>query len=446
MVAAFPVQPQPDLVAIHGHDDFFQHRAQDVLACHGSCSLMGPSLFQTGAEAEESGSFLCGEFVAQSSCSQIGQKRFTFLHSVQADVPGLLEVTGNKSVVWIDRFIAATRLIRPEAGFFQHEFGLAYAVVGFSTLIVNGVQGRFDAQWLQRTQDRGADHLVHALGSDLRVAASRKLRSGYALPSFPADTAPGLIATPSDHLTPKAAVAVFCSALWSGFSPPLTESTDLMASLATALKEEISTLARREVRRQTAPADKAVARCVRDIIALKREVQALEHDLASLGTPPPGPTVPPKKTSGRASPSLRAVRKVSATSTSAKPSPRNQFSGEALKAHRETGWAVCRQLWQASRRLRAVDLQLGAGQDPPAQEQRRRLDGNPANRQARSRQTTGEPQVRRAQVGIEAEAGREVVSERQPSSHPPAFSALCTAQASGRSRSVSSFTDEATTE
>ena len=42
---------------------------------------------------------------------------------------------------------------------------MAYAVVGFSTLIVNGVQGRFDAQWLQRTQDRGADHLVHALGS-----------------------------------------------------------------------------------------------------------------------------------------------------------------------------------------------------------------------------------------------------------------------------------------
>ena len=127
---------------------------------------MGPSLFQTGAEAEESGSFLCGEFVPQSSCSQICQMRFTFLHSVQADVPGLLKVAGNKSIVWIDRFIAATRLIRPEAGFFQHEFGLAYAVVGFSNLMVNGVQGRFDAQWLQRTQDRGADYLVHALGSE----------------------------------------------------------------------------------------------------------------------------------------------------------------------------------------------------------------------------------------------------------------------------------------
>ena len=58
--------------------------------------------------------------------------------------------------------------------------------------------------------------------SSFTVAASRKLRSGYALPSFPADTAPGLIPTPSGHLTPKAAVAVFCSVLWSGFSPPLT--------------------------------------------------------------------------------------------------------------------------------------------------------------------------------------------------------------------------------
>ena len=113
------------------------------------------------------------------------------------------------------------------------------------------------------------------------------------------------------------------------------ESTDLMASLATALKEEISTLARREVRRQTAPAAKAVARCARDIAALRREVQALEHELASSGTPLPGPTVPPKKPSDRAPPSRRAASKVSATSTSAKPSPRSQFSGEALKAHRE---------------------------------------------------------------------------------------------------------------
>ena len=31
-----------------------------------------------------------------------------------------------------------------------------------------------------------------------------------------------LILTPSDHLTPTTAVAVFCSAPWSGFSPPLT--------------------------------------------------------------------------------------------------------------------------------------------------------------------------------------------------------------------------------
>ena len=113
------------------------------------------------------------------------------------------------------------------------------------------------------------------------------------------------------------------------------EATDLMASLANALKEEISTHARREVRRQTAPADKAMARCTRDIAALKREVQALEHKLASLGPPQPGLAVPPKKTSDRAPPSRRAASKVSATSTAAKPSPRSQFSGEALKAHRE---------------------------------------------------------------------------------------------------------------
>ncbi|MCE2521349.1 MAG: hypothetical protein J4G15_16405 [Alphaproteobacteria bacterium] len=108
-----------------------------------------------------------------------------------------------------------------------------------------------------------------------------------------------------------------------------------MASLATTLKEEISTLARREVRRQTASANRAAARCARDIAALKREVQALEHGLASLGTASPGPPAAPKKTSGRASPSRRAAKKVGATSASAKPSPQSPFSGEALKAHRE---------------------------------------------------------------------------------------------------------------
>ena len=59
--------------------------------------------------------------------------------------------------------------------------------------------------------------------ADRRAVLSRKLRSGYALPAFPAPAAPSPIPTPSgDHLTPTTAVAVFCSALWSGFSPPLT--------------------------------------------------------------------------------------------------------------------------------------------------------------------------------------------------------------------------------
>ena len=109
-----------------------------------------------------------------------------------------------------------------------------------------------------------------------------------------------------------------------------------MTSLAAALKEDVGTLARREVRRHTASADKAAARCARDIAALKREVQALEHALAaSLGTWRPGPAVAPKKTRGRGSPGRRAAKKAGATSASAKPSARNPFSGEALKAHRE---------------------------------------------------------------------------------------------------------------
>ena len=113
------------------------------------------------------------------------------------------------------------------------------------------------------------------------------------------------------------------------------ESSELMASLAAALKEEISTLARREVRRQTASEDKAAARITRDIVALKREVQALERDLASVGARQPQSSVPSKKASGRTPPGRRAARKVSAASASAKPSPQGPFSAEALKAHRQ---------------------------------------------------------------------------------------------------------------
>ena len=221
-----------------------------------------------------------------------------------------------------------------------------------------------------------------------------------------------------------------------------------MTSLAAALKEDVGTLARREVRRHTASADKAAARCAREIAALKREVQALEHALAaSLGTWRPGPALAPKKTRGRGSPGRRAAKKAEeggcdvrvCQAVGAESILRRSVEGPS-RAPR----AVYRELRQASRRLGAVDLQLGAGQGPSAQEQRRRLDRHPANRQARSRQTTGEPQRCRAEIGVHAETGREVVAEHRPLSHAVAFPANGTAQASDRSRPVSSFTAEVT--
>ena len=66
-----------------------------------------------------------------------------------------------------------------------------------------------------------------------------------------------------------------------------------------------------------------------------REVDALEHELSSLRSPRPAPTVARKKKGGPASPRGQAASKGSAASASAEPSPRGQFSGAALKAHRE---------------------------------------------------------------------------------------------------------------
>ena len=54
-----------------------------------------------------------------------------------------------------------------------------------------------------------------------------------------------------------------------------------MANLANVLKEEVGTLARRELRRQTADVDKSMVRCERDIAALKREVEALMRELGA---------------------------------------------------------------------------------------------------------------------------------------------------------------------
>ena len=103
-----------------------------------------------------------------------------------------------------------------------------------------------------------------------------------------------------------------------------------MVSLATVLTEEVCALARRELRRQTAPADKAAARCERDIAALKRQLQALQRELSAL----PGPaTGEGKKTARRKSPRRTSAQKAHAKSPSAKSA--SKFSAGELKAHRE---------------------------------------------------------------------------------------------------------------
>lgn len=86
-----------------------------------------------------------------------------------------------------------------------------------------------------------------------------------------------------------------------------------MPNLATALKEEISRLARKEVRAQVASTQKASAQYRRDIAALKRQVKALEKEVGYLRSQE-------KKRAGR------------------KPSPKlaegARFSAARLKNHR----------------------------------------------------------------------------------------------------------------
>ena len=104
-----------------------------------------------------------------------------------------------------------------------------------------------------------------------------------------------------------------------------------MANLASALKEEIGRLARREIRQQTAGTARTVARCEREIAALKRQIDGLQRMLsAQLAQGAPGPTV--SKKTGR--------KKVAAAKQAARTAPdsgpkRARFSAKGLKANRE---------------------------------------------------------------------------------------------------------------
>ena len=104
-----------------------------------------------------------------------------------------------------------------------------------------------------------------------------------------------------------------------------------MANLASALKEEIGRLARKEIRQQTAGTAKTVAQCEREIAALKRQIGGLQRMLSAQRPPgAPGPTA--SKKTGR--------KKVAAAKPAAKAAPdsgskRSRFSAKGLKANRE---------------------------------------------------------------------------------------------------------------
>ena len=109
-----------------------------------------------------------------------------------------------------------------------------------------------------------------------------------------------------------------------------------MANLANALKEEISKLARKEIRQQTAGAAKATAQCEREIVALKRQVEDLKRKLAALPAPKPSELAgSKKKASTRSAGSRKDGKAASSGSTTAKKSLRARFSAKNLKTERE---------------------------------------------------------------------------------------------------------------
>jgi len=107
-----------------------------------------------------------------------------------------------------------------------------------------------------------------------------------------------------------------------------------MATLANALKEEISRIVRKEVRQQTAETARSTAKGERDIAELKRQIQALQQKPSATRTQDAS-----RQPAGKKAPSKKAAAKgqdgKAAGAQSAKQSARARFSAEGLKKSRE---------------------------------------------------------------------------------------------------------------
>jgi len=110
-----------------------------------------------------------------------------------------------------------------------------------------------------------------------------------------------------------------------------------MANLASALKEEISRLARKEIRQQTAGTTRTVAQCEREIAALKRQIDGLQRMLSPKRVQgAPEPTT--RKKTGKKKAVAKAAEptaKAGAGAESDSGSKRSRFSAKGLKTHRE---------------------------------------------------------------------------------------------------------------
>jgi DNA-binding transcriptional regulator YiaG len=116
-----------------------------------------------------------------------------------------------------------------------------------------------------------------------------------------------------------------------------------MANFASALKDEISRIARREIRQQTAGAIKSVAQCEREIAALKRQVQELQLKLSSARAQAAPKPAASKKSENKPAASKKAASKpaesgtaASGTAASGKAASSKAASSEAVPKGKST--------------------------------------------------------------------------------------------------------------
>ena len=119
VIAALPVQPQPDSVTLDVRDDLDEQRPHNAFAALRGRPLMVPGPFEVGAQRKILFPFVRSERLPFLAGEQRRHVLLTFPHDCQTLIPASFQLAGDQSVVRIHGIVLSTRTFLLEPGCFD---------------------------------------------------------------------------------------------------------------------------------------------------------------------------------------------------------------------------------------------------------------------------------------------------------------------------------------